>query len=91
MKLKELTIVADFLAVELGKVDLVLGMEWLDSTGTMKVHWPSLTMTFWTKGRRIILKGDPSLTKLECSLKTLEKTWQSGDQGFLLEFQNYEV
>ena len=38
MKLKELTIVADFLAVELGRVDLVLGMQWLDSTGTMKVH-----------------------------------------------------
>lgn len=77
--------------MELGNVDLVLGMQWLDSTGTMKVHWPSLTMTFWTKGRRVILKGDPSLIKAECSLRTLEKTWQTRDQGFLLELQNYEI
>ena len=38
VKLKELTVIVDFLAVELGNVDLVLGMQLLDSTGTMKVH-----------------------------------------------------
>ena len=43
------------------------------------------------KRRRITLKGDPSLIKSECSLRTIEKAWQSGDQGFLLELQNYEV
>ena len=46
LKLKELTVEADFLAVELGKVDVVLGMQWLDTTGAMKVHWPTLTMVF---------------------------------------------
>ena len=91
LRLKELTIVADFLAVELGNVDVVLGMQWLDTTGTTKVHWPSLTMTFWVKDRQIVLKGDPSLIKAECSLKTLEKTWDAEDQGFLLEFKNYGV
>ncbi|KAL0539616.1 hypothetical protein IC582_023832 [Cucumis melo] len=91
LKLKEITIIADFLAVELGTVDAVLGMQWLDTTGTMRIHWPSLTMIFWNEGRQIVLKGDPSLVKVECSLKTLEKTWQDDDQGFLLEWTNMEM
>ncbi|KAL0560711.1 hypothetical protein IC582_001124 [Cucumis melo] len=91
VKLEEITIIADFLAVELGSVDAVLEMQWLDTTGTMKIHWPSLTMSFWNGGRQIILKGDPSLIRAECSLRTLEKTWQEDDQGFLLEWANMEV
>ncbi|KAA0063771.1 peroxidase 64 [Cucumis melo var. makuwa] len=91
MKLKEITIIADFLAVELGTVDAVLGMQWLDTTGTMRIHWPSLTMTFWDKGKQIVLKGDPSLIKVECALKTIEKTWEDDDQGFLLEWTNFET
>ena len=74
MKLKE--IIADFLAVELGTVDAVLGMQWLDTIGTMRIHWPSLTMTFWNDGRQIVPKGDPSLIRAERSLKTIEKTWE---------------
>ncbi|KAL4023262.1 hypothetical protein IC575_017013 [Cucumis melo] len=91
LKLKEITIIADFLAVELGTVDAVLGMQWLDTTGTMRIHWPSLTMIFWNGGKQIVLKGDLSLIKVECSLKTLAKTWQDDDQGFLLEWTNMEI
>ncbi|KAL0554692.1 hypothetical protein IC582_008619 [Cucumis melo] len=91
LKLKEITIIEDFLAVELGTVDAVLGMQWLDTTGTMRIHWPSLTMTFWDKGKQIVLKGDPSLIKAECLLKTIEKTWEDDDQRFLLEWTNFEI
>ena len=91
LKLKEITIVADFLAIELGSVDVILGMQWLNTTGTMKIHWPSLTMTFRMGKKQFILKGDPSLIRAECSLKTIEKTWEEDDQGFLLEMQNYEA
>lgn len=38
MKLPELNIWADFLAVKLSKMDVVLGMPWLCSTGFMCVH-----------------------------------------------------
>ncbi|KAA0043868.1 Retrotransposable element Tf2 [Cucumis melo var. makuwa] len=56
IQLKGLTVVANFLAVELRKVDVVLGMQWLDTTGTMKVHWPSLTMVFWNGESNVVLK-----------------------------------
>ena len=91
LELQGVVVVADFFAIELGNVDVILGMQWLDTTGTMKIHWPSLTMSFWLGKQKIILKGDPSLIQAECSLKTIEKTWENEDQGFLLEFQKYEV
>ncbi|TYK23312.1 peroxidase 64 [Cucumis melo var. makuwa] len=72
-------------------VDLVLGMQWLNSTSIIRVHWPSLTMTFWVRERQMVLKGDPTLIKAEYSFKTLEKTWKEEDQGFLVEMQFCEV
>ena len=65
---------ANFLIIELGNLDVILGMQWLDTTGTMKIHWPSLTMSFWLGRKQIDLKGDPSFILAECSLKTIEKT-----------------
>lgn len=65
--------------------------QWLNSIGTMKVHWPSLTMTFWVGEKQVVLEEDPTLIKAECSLKTLEKAWDEEDQGFLLELQYYEM
>ncbi|TYK30161.1 retrotransposon protein [Cucumis melo var. makuwa] len=91
LKLNELCIVAGFLVVELGIMDLVLDMQWLNSTGIMRVHWPSLTMTFWVGERQMVLKGDPTVIKAECSLKTLGKTWEEEVQGFLVKMQFYEV
>ncbi|KAL0539505.1 hypothetical protein IC582_023720 [Cucumis melo] len=91
IKLPELIIVADFLVIELGGVDVVLGMQWLSTTGFMEIHWPSMTMVFMVGSSQVILKGDPSLTKAECSLKTISKTWEEEDQGFLIEFQKIEI
>lgn len=57
----------------------------------MGVNWPTLTMSFVMDNKQITLKGDPSLTKLEVSLKTMSKTWEAEDQRFLIEFQNLEI
>ncbi|KAA0041348.1 retrotransposon protein [Cucumis melo var. makuwa] len=80
VKLSELTTVADFLVIELGRIDLVLGMQWLSTTRFTRIHWPSMTMVFMAWTTQVVLKGDPSLTKAECSLKTISKTWIEEDQ-----------
>lgn len=85
LKLPELMIIADFLVVKLGKVDFILGMQCLCTTGFMGVHWLSLTMILMVGKKQITLKGDLSLIKVECSLKTIQKTWEEEDEGFLLE------
>ncbi|KAA0032388.1 gypsy/ty3 element polyprotein [Cucumis melo var. makuwa] len=45
-----LTIVEDFLLLELGNLDMVLGMQWLQKQGAMTVDWKALTMTFCCRG-----------------------------------------
>ncbi|KAL0548488.1 hypothetical protein IC582_012941 [Cucumis melo] len=82
-----ITIVEDFLPLELGNLDMVLGMQWLQKQGAMTVDWKALTMNFVVEDTKVILKGDPSLTRMEISLKVLVKTWQSDDQRFLVNFK----
>ncbi|KAL0545922.1 hypothetical protein IC582_015819 [Cucumis melo] len=82
-----ISIVEDFLPLELGNIDMVLGMQWLQKQGAMTVDWKALTMTFVVGDTKVILKGDPSLTRMEISLKVLVKTWQPDDQGFLVNFR----
>lgn len=69
VKVAGLEITTDLLPIDLGQMDIILGMQWLCTTGFMGVHWPTLTMSFMVGANQVILKGDPALTKSEVSLK----------------------
>ncbi|KAL4013518.1 hypothetical protein IC575_025690 [Cucumis melo] len=81
----------EFLPLELGGVDVVLGMQWLHSLGVTVVDWKNLTLTFSNEGKQISIKGDPSLTKSRISLKSMFKTWVDQDEGFLIECREIQV
>ena len=83
-------VVDDFLPLELGGVDAILGMQWLYSLGTTEVDWKNLILTFVHQGKKIIIQGDPSLTKGRVSLKNMMRTWGENDQGFLIECRALE-
>ncbi|KAA0041482.1 Beta-galactosidase [Cucumis melo var. makuwa] len=42
------------------------------------------------EGWKVVIKGDPSLTKTRVSLKNLMKSWGADDQGFLVECRTIE-
>lgn len=63
----------DFLPLELGSSDIILGMQWLRKLGEMKVNWQTLTMTFNMVGVTVTLQGDPSLSRASVSIKSLIK------------------
>lgn len=44
--LPTVTVKDDFLPLEFGNVDVILGLQWLHTMGYMGVDWPFLTMTF---------------------------------------------
>ena len=50
--MSEWKIVANFLPLELGGVEVVLGMEWLYSLGITEVDWRNLTLTFTHQAKR---------------------------------------
>ncbi|KAL0546676.1 hypothetical protein IC582_016588 [Cucumis melo] len=63
IQLMNWTVKKEFLPLELGGVDVVLGMQCLHSLGVTVVDWKNLTLTFSSEGKQISVKGDPSLTK----------------------------
>ncbi|KAL0537222.1 hypothetical protein IC582_026197 [Cucumis melo] len=73
IQLADWKVTEDFLPLELGGVDVILGMQWLHSLGVTTVDWKNLTFTFTCNGKSICIKGDPNLTKARISLKSMFK------------------
>ncbi|KAA0045922.1 transposon Tf2-1 polyprotein isoform X1 [Cucumis melo var. makuwa] len=59
--------------------------QWLHTLGVTEVGWRELTLTFVQNEKKVVIRGDPSLTKTKVSLKHIMKTWTPSDQGFLIE------
>ncbi|KAL0533232.1 hypothetical protein IC582_030448 [Cucumis melo] len=91
VQLKGWKIVEDFLPLELGGVDVILGMQWLYSLGVTTVDWKNLSLSFLAEGKEVNIKGDPSLTKARISLKNMIKNWEEKDSGFLIECRSLQV
>lgn len=91
VNLSELSMQENFLPLELKGVDVILGMTWLKTMGFIGVNWNELTMEFEVNGTKVVIRGDPTLTKAEVSLKMMAKTWSSTDQGFLVELQGLNI
>lgn len=85
LELQGLTVVEDFLPLELGGTDVVLGTQWLCTLGNMEVNWKLLTMHFQMGDLVMVLKGDPGLHKMGISLNAMVKTLQHEKQAIWLE------
>lgn len=81
----------DFLPLELGNANDILGMQWLASLGGMHVNWGTLTMKFRVGGVTVTLQGDPALCKSLVSLKAMMKAIKDQGAGVLMELGNIEV
>ena len=86
LMMQGLTVVQDFLPLELGRTNVVLGMQWLGSLGCMEVNWKRLTMKFRMGNSVVVLQGESGLNKSKVSLKTMVKEIAQEGQGILVEF-----
>lgn len=91
LTLQNIEVVEDFLPLELGSADVILGMQWLESLGGMQVNWKNLTMHFKVGGVGVSLQVDPSLSQSLVSLKSLWKDVQEQGGGILVELGSIGV
>ena len=61
----------DCITLELGKVDLVLGIQWLRTLGKCEIDWITQEWSFWHKGRRAMLSSELDLHQLQLALQSL--------------------
>jgi hypothetical protein len=52
-----LKVIVDALVLDLGGLDVVLGVSWLCTLGKVLMDWQTLTMIFWQKGQSVTLQG----------------------------------
>ncbi|KAJ9540003.1 hypothetical protein OSB04_026509 [Centaurea solstitialis] len=80
-----LEVIDDFLPIQLGNSDVILGMQWLETLGTTWVNWKEQIMKFTSAGRTVTLRGNPALGKSLVSLKAMSKIIQQQGQAILIE------
>ncbi|KFK24528.1 hypothetical protein AALP_AAs46225U000100, partial [Arabis alpina] len=86
LEIQEIMVRAEFLPLELGTADVILGMQWLESLGDMTVNWKLQTMKFMLNEELVKLQGDAGLCCAPISLKALWKSLADQGQGVLVEY-----
>ncbi|KFK28310.1 hypothetical protein AALP_AA8G499800 [Arabis alpina] len=88
--LQGLRIRDDFLPLELGSADVILGIKWLSSLGEMKVNWGRQYMRFSLGGETAVLQGDPGQGCSAISLKSLMRAVKDQGVGLLVEYNGLQ-
>ena len=77
LQFQGMSIIQDFLLFPLGSVDVILGVEWLQSMGWTATHYGIYVMALWDGHRFHWIKGDRSLVKGDRSLIAIHRYSQS--------------
>lgn len=85
LKMQDYSITSDFLPLDLNNVDIILGIQWLETLGETRVNWKLQTMKIPVEGEVVVLQGEPGLCSSEISYQALRKTLEQQEYGMVVE------
>lgn len=71
LQLQSVLIKSDFLILDPGSVDVVLGIQWLRTLGRCEVDWEKQELSFFTPTGRVTLIGDRDCKSTSSALQTI--------------------
>jgi hypothetical protein len=73
------------ISIQMGGVDVVLGVQWLQSLGTMALNFQDLFMRFSLEGKEIELKGVQGKPYNVIIFNSMTKLLKKGHRGFIAQ------
>lgn len=80
-----------FLPLGLGGLDVILGIQWLETLGMTHTNWKSQVMKFQLGNEMVTLREDSTLGKTLVPLKAMKHTLRHEGSGFLVELNQIEA
>ncbi|KAK8934132.1 hypothetical protein KSP39_PZI014431 [Platanthera zijinensis] len=78
---------ADFHVFELGGLDAILGVAWLQTLGDVHVNWATMTMRFQHQNQPCRLMGDAALLRSPLSARGIHRVTDALFSAYLLPLQ----
>ncbi len=78
-------------AVSMGVADIILGVQWLTTLGTIEMNFQELFMRFQSKGKVVELRGLKAKSSQMVSSHQMQKFLKKGVDGFVAQLCSLEV
>ena len=84
MKVQEVLIPHNFFLMELGGMEVILGMDWLSSLEKIEVDFHELSLKWYANGKAWEILGDLALCHAQASWKSTLKVVKEDEEGYYI-------